>query len=138
MAALDLAAGLDRRPIAAARLAGGVLNLVDEQTGLALDAGLVDEQTGLALDAGLVDEQTGLALDAGLDRCDALDAGLVDEQTGLALDAGLDRCVAGVHEQVVVEQFAVVALDLGDEQAWVTKLMLMWRLVPRSWLELGD
>ena len=42
-----------------------------------------------------------------------LDAGLVDEQTGLALDAGLDRCVAGLHEQVVVEQFAVAALERG-------------------------
>ena len=54
----------------------------------------------------LVDEQTGVALDAGLDRCIALDAGLVDEQTCLALDAGLDRCIAGLREQVVVEQFA--------------------------------
>ena len=54
----------------------------------------------------LVDEQTGVALDARLDRCIALDVGLVGEQTGLALDTGLDMCVAGLHEQVVVEQFA--------------------------------
>ena len=53
----------------------------------------------------LVDEQTGVVLDARLDRCIALDVGLVGEQTGLALNTGLDMCVAGLHEQVV-EQFA--------------------------------
>ena len=48
-----LAAGLDRRPIAAARLAGIALDLVDEQAGHAVDAGLVDEQVDLDLAAGL-------------------------------------------------------------------------------------
>ena len=77
-----LAAGLDRRPIAAARLAG-----------IALD--LVDEQAGLAVDAGLVDEQVDLGLAAGLDRQPISAA----------------RCVAGLQEQVVVKQIAVAALE---------------------------
>ena len=77
-----LAAGLDRRPIAAARLAG-----------IALD--LVDEQAGHAVDAGLVDEQVDLDLAAGLDRQPISAA----------------RCVAGLHEQVVVKQIAVAALE---------------------------
>ena len=84
VAALDLAAGLDQRPIAAARLAG-----------IALD--LVDEQAGLAVDAGLVDEQVDLGFAAGLDRQPISAA----------------RCVAGLHEQVVDDQFAVAALERG-------------------------
>ena len=79
-----LAAGLDRRPIAAARLAG-----------IALD--LVDEQAGLAVDAGLVDEQVDLDLAAGLDRQPISAA----------------RCVAELHEQAVVKQIVVAALERG-------------------------
>ena len=91
--------------------------------------------TGAFLDAGLVDEQTGLALDAGLNRC----------------VAGRDVLVAGLHEQVVVEQFAfcwtwvmnrlVLLLTLG----WlmnrlVLLLMLGWTgalLLMLGWLMNG-
>ena len=109
----DLAvAGTGRRPIAAARLAGVVPDLGDEQTRLAVDAGLVDERGDVVLAAGLdrrpiaAARLAGIALDlvdeqAGL----AVDAGLVDEQVDLGLAAGLDRqpisaarCVAGLHE----------------------------------------
>ena len=90
-----LAAGLDRRPIAAARLAG-----------IALD--LVDEQAGLAVDAGLVDEQVDLGLAAGLDRQPISAA----------------RCVAGLHEQVVVKQIAVAALESGLAGVLLTGLVV--------------
>ena len=72
----------------------------------------------------LVDEQTGVVLDARLDRCIALDTGLVGEQTGLALDTGLDMCVAGLHEQVVVKQIAVAALESGLAGVLLTGLVV--------------
>ena len=131
-------AGTGRRPIAAARLAGVVLGPGDEQTRLVLGAGLVAGRVDVVLVAGLDRRPIAAARLAGFvlvvvdEQVDlAVDAGLVGEQVDLGLAAGLDRqpisaarCVAGLHEQVVVKQIAVAALESGLAGVLLTGLVV--------------